>query len=93
MHLINNSEGKNPPISTHYRMCWRHKDFPDHSKGPVLRHSLKGTTTTGRPYTKNAAEIICKKFNKHCRTFTGKDKMGKNIKVPFVTHWVEEVPR
>lgn len=61
-----------------YRIFWKHEDFYNHSEGPILKHSKKGTTKNGRPYTKKEASRICTKFN-----LRSKDNK--------VRHWVKEV--
>lgn len=74
-------------MTTLYKIFWKHKDFSEHSEGPVLRHSKTKT-----PYTKRWAEKICRKFNLNGKSFKTKDEKGKTIKLSVVTHWVEEVP-
>lgn len=74
-----------------YKIFWKHKDFSKHSEEPVLRHSRQQTTFFGMPYTRRVAERVCRKFNRNEKVFKTKDEKGKLVKLPVVTHWVEEV--
>lgn len=76
---------------TAYKIFWKHEDFPEHSEGPILRHSKRGTTKIGSYYTKCFAERICQKFNEAGKKYKTKDNKGKIIKLPVVKHWVREV--
>lgn len=68
-----------------YKMLWKHKDFSEHSEGPVLRHTITKT-----PYTKRWADSVCLRFNEQGKTYKTKDPKGKLIKLPVVKHWVRE---
>lgn len=74
-----------------YRMYWKHKDFTDHSEGPILRHSLRGSTKIGEPYTKRWVEKICRKFANNGKKYNAKNIDGKIVKLPVVKHWIREV--
>lgn len=73
-------------MTTVYRMLWKHKDFLEHSEGPVLKHSA-----TKQPYTKRWAEKICHKFNENGKIYKTKNNKGKAAWLPVVQHWVREV--
>ena len=78
-------------MTTLYKIFWKHRDFPGHSEGPILRHSKRGSTKNGPYYTKRFAEKTCHKFDDKSKTCKTKNNKGKVVKLPVVQHWIREV--